>query len=147
MFQSLHEMVFLSFDSLIMRGAGLLSICVCAIQAHSNSHFETFFAIFYTEDFESCFSRICWFPFLNSNVFKKKIFFDTYTKWYFEREDKRFTKGSFFWDQIQDMSSSGLPIRKVSDWLTYLVHQLDACVFWRETTWSHVLTDVRKNWL
>ena len=40
------------------------------------------------------------------------------------------TKVSFFWDQSQDMSSSGFPPNKqASIWLTYLVYQLQACFF------------------
>ena len=47
------------------------------------------------------------------------------------------TKDSFFWDQSQDMNSSGFPAKKqASDWQIYLVYQLEA---WQETTWTHVL--------
>ena len=43
------------------------------------------------------------------------------------------TKVIFFWDQSQNMSSSTSlqPKKQASDWLTYLVYQL-------ETTWTHV---------
>ena len=55
----------------------------------------------------------------------------------------RYTKVSFFWDQSQDMSSSGFPPKKPSsDLMTYLVYQLKACFFWQEITWTHVLTRI-----
>ena len=120
-------------------------MCVCAI--HSNSRFETFFAIFYTEDFESKISQenvdFCsliqynlgnnsFINWIESEFQCRSIFWYLY-ELYFERENKRFTKVSFFWAQILDMSSS--------DWLTYLVHQLEACVFGGKLlTWTHVLT-------
>ena len=41
------------------------------------------------------------------------------------------------------MSSSGfLPKKQTSDWLTYLVYQLEACFFWWATTWTHGLTQI-----
>ena len=53
-----------------------------------------------------------------------------------------YTKVSFFWDQIQDMSLSGFPLKEQStDWLIFLVYQLEA-FFWQETTWTHVLTQI-----
>ena len=139
MFQSLHEMVFLSFDSLIMRGAFFLHMCVC------NTLKLTFWDIFryflhwrlWELFLKNMLISVPWFSIEFRNMYlsnnqlpnklnrigipmslrKKYFLIHRYTKWYFEREDKRFTKGSFFWDQILDMSSSGLPIRKASDWL------------------------------
>ena len=52
-------------------------------------------------------------------------------------------KVNFFWDQSQNMSLSGfLPKKQGSDWLTYLVYQLEACFFGEETTWTYVLTRI-----
>ena len=31
-------------------------------------------------------------------------------------------------------------VQVASDWLTYLVYQLEAWFFWQESTWTHVLT-------
>ena len=45
-------------------------------------------------------------------------------------EDTLDTKVSFFWDQSQDISSRGFPPKiQASDWLTYLVYQLEFCFF------------------
>ena len=59
------------------------------------------------------------------------------------------TKVSFFWDQSQDNSLSGfLQKKQASDWLTYLVYQLEACLFLvgnHLDSWPD--TDLRKNWL
>ena len=50
---------------------------------------------------------------------------------------KVFTKVSFFWDQTQDMISSGfLPSKQTSE-LVYLIRGL---FFSRGTTWTHILT-------
>ena len=47
------------------------------------------------------------------------------------------SEGRFFWDQSQDMSSSGFPPKKqASDWLTYLVYQ-NSCPE----------SDLWKNWI
>ena len=45
-------------------------------------------------------------------------------------------------------SSSFSPKKQAFDWLTYMVYQLEACFFWRETTPNNVLTWIsEKNWL
>ena len=55
--------------------------------------------------------------------------------------------------EIHDKSSSSLPPkRQSSDWLTYLVYQLEPSFLKQETTWIHVLnqiseqTDFRNIW-
>ena len=39
-------------------------------------------------------------------------------------------------------SISLLPKKQAYNWLTYLVYKLEACFFCRETTWTHVLTQI-----
>ena len=54
---------------------------------------------------------------------------------------REMTKSQMFLRSESRHESRVFPAKKqISDWLTYLVYQLEACFFWRETIWAHVLT-------